>query len=437
MRAARAVISRHPDPREQRVDDLVRRAARGFRLEAEASFREADPDSLNVNTGRVPSTGTTFVTSVGPGQFDGVAGDYDVCSLPATINGNLTLTNDGGLSRGSDLGISTNQLDQLCHDHIVKVQQAVPDTGEPAEKVQGSKVVHGLRGYYDGVEKQFRGYERVETTLPGGAPPCLEVTIFARGLLKALRTPNFLLPGCFRNHGNYVVSLGELVRWLAPIVGEMGVDLGWFELHGAFERGGSRFYRAEIKLRACPASCRPPIACSPHSTAACRSWLRRRRRRIVVIVGLDVETGVVRIEATLHLPHLLDRDLEVVDEERRELLLLQSSDWPFLVTTGQAKEYATQRFNEHVARFNELAERSRAETESARVWKDPVVTEIVPFEVFYEAEEGYREGAVGGSSCGRSCGGDGCASSASSSAPRRCSARSSACRFPRRSCDAR
>jgi electron-transferring-flavoprotein dehydrogenase len=27
------------------------------------------------------------------------------------------------------------------------------------------------------------------------------------------------------NHGNYVVSLGEVVRWLAPIVGDMGVDL--------------------------------------------------------------------------------------------------------------------------------------------------------------------------------------------------------------------
>ncbi|PYQ27823.1 MAG: electron transfer flavoprotein [Acidobacteria bacterium] len=34
-----------------------------------------------------------------------------------------------------------------------------------------------------------------------------------------------VMPPPLRNHGNYVVSLGELVRWLAPIVGEMGVDL--------------------------------------------------------------------------------------------------------------------------------------------------------------------------------------------------------------------
>ncbi|MDB5098793.1 MAG: hypothetical protein JWM80_3214 [Cyanobacteria bacterium RYN_339] len=40
----------------------------------------------------------------------------------------------------------------------------------------------------------------------------------------------------------------------------------------------------------------------------------------------------------------------------RELLLLQGSDWPFLVTTGQAKTYAIDRFNEHVERFDTLAD---------------------------------------------------------------------------------
>jgi len=39
----------------------------------------------------------------------------------------------------------------------------------------------------------------------------------------------------------------------------------------------------------------------------------------------------------------------------RELLLLESSDWPFLVTTGQAREYAETRFRQHVDRFNALA----------------------------------------------------------------------------------
>jgi electron-transferring-flavoprotein dehydrogenase len=34
-----------------------------------------------------------------------------------------------------------------------------------------------------------------------------------------------ILPPPLQQHGNYVVSLGDLVRWLAPIVGDMGVDL--------------------------------------------------------------------------------------------------------------------------------------------------------------------------------------------------------------------
>jgi 1,4-alpha-glucan branching enzyme len=36
----------------------------------------------------------------------------------------------------------------------------------------------------------------------------------------------------------------------------------------------------------------------------------------------------------------------------RELLLAQSSDWPFLVTTGQAADYAVERFRSHVHRFH-------------------------------------------------------------------------------------
>lgn len=50
-------------------------------------------------------------------------------------------------------------------------------------------------------------------------------------------------------------------------------------------------------------------------------------------------------------------DIErVLNQAARELLLLQSSDWPFLVTTGQARDYATKRFNEHGERFNQLAD---------------------------------------------------------------------------------
>ena len=46
--------------------------------------------------------------------------------------------------------------------------------------------------------------------------------------------------------------------------------------------------------------------------------------------------------------------LATLTQAGRELLLLESSDWPFLVTTGQASEYATRRFNAHIKRFDRL-----------------------------------------------------------------------------------
>ena len=42
---------------------------------------------------------------------------------------------------------------------------------------------------------------------------------------SSFATPGFLLPACFRNHGNYVVSLGNVCRWLAKQAEELGVEI--------------------------------------------------------------------------------------------------------------------------------------------------------------------------------------------------------------------
>lgn len=47
--------------------------------------------------------------------------------------------------------------------------------------------------------------------------------------------------------------------------------------------------------------------------------------------------------------------LAALNQAARELLLLEASDWEFLYTTGQARQYAGDRFSEHVERFNDLA----------------------------------------------------------------------------------
>lgn len=38
-------------------------------------------------------------------------------------------------------------------------------------------------------------------------------------------TPNWLLPECFQNHGNYIVRLGNVVRWMGEQAETLGVDL--------------------------------------------------------------------------------------------------------------------------------------------------------------------------------------------------------------------
>ncbi|MGQ0525920.1 MAG: electron transfer flavoprotein-ubiquinone oxidoreductase [Betaproteobacteria bacterium] len=41
----------------------------------------------------------------------------------------------------------------------------------------------------------------------------------------ALRVPGFMLPACFQNHGNYVVSLSNVCRWLGQQAEALGVEI--------------------------------------------------------------------------------------------------------------------------------------------------------------------------------------------------------------------
>jgi electron-transferring-flavoprotein dehydrogenase len=61
-----------------------------------------------------------------------------------------------------------------------------------------------------------------------GAPLNTEVTedrfLFLTAS-KAYRTPDALLPECFKNHGNYVVSLANVTRWLGQQAEGLGVEI--------------------------------------------------------------------------------------------------------------------------------------------------------------------------------------------------------------------
>ena len=42
---------------------------------------------------------------------------------------------------------------------------------------------------------------------------------------SSFSVPNLLLPACFKNHGNYIISLGMLTRWLAQQAEALGVEI--------------------------------------------------------------------------------------------------------------------------------------------------------------------------------------------------------------------
>jgi electron-transferring-flavoprotein dehydrogenase len=61
-----------------------------------------------------------------------------------------------------------------------------------------------------------------------GAPLNQPVTDDAMIFLSeksSFRTPNFLLPECFQNHGNYIISLGAFTKWLAAQAEALGVEI--------------------------------------------------------------------------------------------------------------------------------------------------------------------------------------------------------------------
>ncbi|NMG74195.1 electron transfer flavoprotein-ubiquinone oxidoreductase [Aromatoleum diolicum] len=61
-----------------------------------------------------------------------------------------------------------------------------------------------------------------------GAPlnaPVSEDRFFILSESGAFKVPNALLPGCFHNEGNYVISLGSVCRWLGTQAEALGVEI--------------------------------------------------------------------------------------------------------------------------------------------------------------------------------------------------------------------
>ena len=78
-----------------------------------------------------------------------------------------------------------------------------------------------------------------------------------------------------------------------------------------------------------------------------------------------------------------------LNQAGRELVLMQSSDWPFLITTGTATPYAVRRLKEHIHNFTRLYTEALAGRvdEKNLAWleeKDHIFAEEMDYRIFHE-----------------------------------------------------
>jgi len=120
---------------------------------------------------------------------------------------------------GGPAGLSTAiRLKQLAAEHGKEVSVVVLEKGsEP-----GAHILSGA------VMDPRALSELIPDWKAKGAPLNQPVTDDAMVFLSekgSFRVPNFALPAVFQNHGNYIVSLANVVRWLAQQAEALGVEI--------------------------------------------------------------------------------------------------------------------------------------------------------------------------------------------------------------------
>jgi electron-transferring-flavoprotein dehydrogenase len=108
----------------------------------------------------------------------------------------------------------------------IRLKQLNPDLSvvvlEKAAEV-GAHILSGAVVDPSGIDSLLPGW-RDEPDHPFKTPVA-DDQFLVLGKSGALRIPNFLMPPLMNNHGNYIVSLGNVCRWLAQKAEALGVDI--------------------------------------------------------------------------------------------------------------------------------------------------------------------------------------------------------------------
>lgn len=124
-------------------------------------------------------------------------------------------------------------------------------------------------------------------------------------------------------------------------------------------------------------------------------WLNGGNDWIYRYLHLAEEQMVELAQRFPHAEGLLKRAL---NQAARELLLAQSSDWAFIITTNTSVEYAEKRTRDHIARFTGIYDQivqNRLEPEwiAELEWKDSIFQEI-DYRVYLPLNQRAKAGAV-------------------------------------------
>ncbi len=120
---------------------------------------------------------------------------------------------------GGPAGLSTAiRLKQLAAEKGTDISVVVLEKGsEPGAHILSGAIMDPIA-----LTELFPNWKEL------GAPlnqPVTDDAILFMSEKSAFRMPNFLLPECSQNHGNYIISLGALTRWLAQQAENLGVEI--------------------------------------------------------------------------------------------------------------------------------------------------------------------------------------------------------------------
>ena len=120
---------------------------------------------------------------------------------------------------GGPAGLSTAiRLKQLATEHGKDVSVVVLEKGsEP-----GAHILSGAIMDPAGLNELLPDWKALDAPLHQAVT---EDKFLFLNESSAKATPDFFLPDCFKNHGNYIVSLGNVVRWLGQQAEALGVEI--------------------------------------------------------------------------------------------------------------------------------------------------------------------------------------------------------------------